>query len=197
MKPDHEFKNDTNSLCPTWVQIHQKNVCLPPKSEISAGVLLTVPIPASQKLQKITQTYTHKRPRKNNILNIDFLFKRSRGEAEGNDREGEGDSNKIQIRQKEDREMHSLDFVSVLIHIPSTKTYSGCELCSSSLSFHPSVAFASRSRLSKCQPAARSRMATAPNLATGLQRWPEEAAERAYQAPCSRSLSRILSAVVS
>lgn len=91
--------------------------------------------------------------------------------------------------------MHSLDFVSVLIHIPSTKTYSGCELCSSSLSFHPSVAFASRSRLSKCQPAARSRMATAPNLATGLQRWPEEAAERAYQAPCSRSLSRILSAV--
>lgn len=41
----------------------------------------------------------------------------------------------IQMRQEEDREMHSLDFVSVLIHIPSTKTYSGCEMCSSWLSF--------------------------------------------------------------
>lgn len=54
--------------------------------------------------------------------------------------------------------MQSLDFVSVLIHIPSAKTHSGCEMCSSPLSSHPSVAFALSSWLSKCQPATRSRM---------------------------------------
>lgn len=92
--------------------------------------------------------------------------------------------------------MHSLDFVSVLIHIPSTKTHSGCEMCSSPLKFHLSVAFALRSWLSKCQPAARSRLEAVSSLVAGLQRCLEFVMERVHQTPCSRSSARILSAMI-
>lgn len=82
--------------------------------------------------------------------------------------------------------MQSLDFVSVLIHIPSTKTHSGCEMCSSPAAQFSSECCICIEKLAFKMPASSPLQDGAvSNLVTGLQRCLEEAVERVHQTPCS------------